>query len=57
LGGALITGFCVSLTVTTKVQAGPTELVQTTVVFPTGKKVPEGWSQVTVPQLDPEGSV
>ena len=47
---------CVSLTVTLKLQLGPAELVQVTVVSPTGKKDPEGWSHVTM-QLSPEGSV
>jgi len=50
-------GACVSLTWTLKLQLGPAELVQVTVVFPTPNKDPEGWSQVTVPQLAPEGSV
>jgi len=53
-GGALTVGFCVSLTVTLKLQAGPAELVQMTVVSPTGKREPEGWSHVTVPQAAPE---
>src|ERR1043165_8190665 len=53
-GGALSVGFCVSVTVTVKLQAGPAELVQVTVVSPTGKKVLEGWSHVTVPQAAPE---
>src|ERR1044071_704801 len=52
----VISGACVSLTVTLKLQDGPTELVQVTVVSPTSKKEPEGWSHVTVPQPSPEGS-
>jgi hypothetical protein len=50
-------GFCVSLTVVLKLQVGPAELVQLTVVFPTGKKDPEEGAQVTVPQPVPEGVV
>jgi hypothetical protein len=33
---------CVSLTVTLKLQVVPVELVQVTIVSPTGKKYPEG---------------
>jgi hypothetical protein len=57
LAGQAMVGFCVSLTVTLKVQVGPTELVQVTVVSPNPKVDPEGWSHVTVPQAAPEGSV
>ena len=55
--GQEIFGFCVSLTVTLKVHDGPAELVQVTIVSPTPKNEPEGWSHVTVPQPAPEGSV
>jgi len=47
--GQVICGGSVSLTVTPKVQDVPVALVQVTVVVPTGKYVPEGGSQVTVP--------
>ena len=57
LAGQVMVGSCVSLTVTLKLQVGPAELVQVTIVSPTGKKDPEGWSHVTVPQPAPEGSV
>ena len=48
-------GACVSLTVTLKLQAGPAELVQVTIVSPTGKKDPEERSHVTLPQPIAEG--
>ena len=54
--GHIMVGACVSLTVTLKLQVGPAELVQVTIVTPTGKKDPEGWSHVTVPQPGPEGA-
>ena len=40
----------VSLTVTVKVQVGPTDAVHVTVVVPFGKKEPGAGTQVTVPQ-------
>jgi hypothetical protein len=40
----------VSLTVTVNEQLAPVELVQVTVVVPTGKVEPEGGVQVIVPQ-------
>jgi hypothetical protein len=49
--GQVITGGCVSVTVTVKVQVGPLCAVQVTVVMPTGKAEPEAGAQVTVPQL------
>ena len=51
LGGQVIEGGCVSLTVTVNVQLGPAVLVQVTVVVPTGKNEPDGGEQVTVPQV------
>ena len=57
LDGQAMFGACVSLTVTLKLQVGPAGLVQVTVVSPAAKKVPEGWSHVTVPQPAPEGVV
>jgi hypothetical protein len=48
-------GACVYLTVTLKLQVVPAELVQVTIVSPTGKKDPERWSHVKVPQPAPEG--
>src|SRR5258707_725693 len=54
---SVMVGLSVSFTVTLKEQLGPAELVQVTAVIPTAKKEPEGWSQVTVPQPAPEGSV
>ncbi len=47
--GQVIVGGCVSLTVTVKVQVGPADDVQVTVVVPTGKKEPEAGEQVMVP--------
>src|SRR6185436_10537283 len=52
-----MTGASSSVTVTVKLHSGPTGLVQVTCVSPTGKKEPEGWSHVTMPQPAPEGSV
>jgi hypothetical protein len=49
--GHVITGGCVSLTVTVKVQLGPELVVQVTVVVPFGKNEPEAGEQVTVPQV------
>jgi hypothetical protein len=54
--GQEIVGFCVSLTVTVKVQSGLAivpESSQETVVVPTGKNEPEVGEQVTVPQVSP----
>jgi hypothetical protein len=48
LDGQLITGACVSLTVTVNVQLGPAVVVQVTVVVPLGKNEPEAGEQ-TVP--------
>jgi hypothetical protein len=47
----VITGASASLTVTVKLHIGPTDVVQVTVVGPTGKNEPEAGVQVTVPQL------
>ena len=47
----VITGGCVSLTVTVNVQVGPAVLVQVTVVVPTGKNEPDAGAQVIVPQV------
>ena len=49
--GQVITGFCVSLTLTVKEQLGPAAGVQVTVVVPTGKNDPEGGEQLTASQL------
>lgn len=49
--GQVIEGGCVSCTVTVNVQVGPSELVQVTVVAPTGKNEPEAGLQVIVPQF------
>jgi hypothetical protein len=46
----VITGGCVSLTVTVNEQLGPAVELQLTVVVPFGKNEPEGGEQVTVPQ-------
>jgi len=51
LDGQEITGACVSLTVTVKLQFAPASLVQLTVVMPTGKKEPLAGAQVVVPQF------
>ena len=48
--GQLIVGFCVSLTVTVKLQEEPDVVVQFTVVTPLLKDEPDGGVQVTVPQ-------
>ena len=50
----VITGGCVSLTVTVNVQVGPAVLVQVTVVVPTGKNEPDAGLQVIVPQVPVE---
>ena len=55
--GHVMVGACVSLTVTLKVQVGPTELVQVTVVAPTGKNDPDAGAHVMVAQPDPVGAV
>ena len=47
--GQVICGGCVSLTVTVKVQVGPAESEQLTVVVPFGKKEPEAGAQVIMP--------
>ena len=39
------------MTVTVKLQVGPAELVQVTVVVPTGKNDPDAGEQVIVPQV------
>jgi hypothetical protein len=44
-------GACVSLTVTVKLQLGPSEVVQVTIVVPTEKNEPEAGVQVTVPHM------
>jgi hypothetical protein len=49
LGGQVIVGGCVSLTVTVNEQLGPPEEVQFTVVVPTGKNEPEAGEQLIVP--------
>src|ERR1700730_1180608 len=54
LPGQVITGSCVSLTVTVKVHvSGPTLLLDlhVTVVVPTGKNEPEAGEQTTVPHV------
>ena len=48
--GQVITGFCVSLIVTVKLQLMPDPVVQVTVVVPTGKVEPADGVHVTVPQ-------
>lgn len=48
--GQVSDGASLSLTVTVKLQLGPAEVLQLTVVVPTGKKSPELCEQVTVPQ-------
>lgn len=45
--GHVIVGGCVSFTVTVNVQVGPAELLQMTVVVPTGKNDPEAGEQIT----------
>ena len=51
LAGHVMVGGCVSLTVTVNVQVGPAELVQVTVVVPTGKNEPDAGLHEIVPQL------
>ena len=52
LAGQVITGACVSFTVTVNEQLPPPALdVQVTVVVPLGKNDPDAGLQVTVPQL------
>ena len=43
-------GFCVSTTVTVKLQLGPETIEHVTVVVPMGKNVPDAGVLVTVPQ-------
>ena len=50
--GQAITGASVSLTVTVKLQLGPADVEQVTVVVPFAKNEPEVGVQVTVPQAD-----
>ena len=45
-----IVGFCVSTTVTVKLQLGPEATEHVTVVVPMGKNVPEAGELVTTPQ-------
>jgi hypothetical protein len=47
--GQLIDGFCVSATVTVKLQLGPELVEQTTLVVPIGKNEPGGGVVVTSP--------
>jgi hypothetical protein len=47
--GQVIVGGCVSLTVTVKLQAGPADVEQVTVVVPTGKNEPDGGLQAIEP--------
>gem|GEM_PF-5863810 len=42
-------------TVILKLQAGPAELVQVTIVSPSGNKAPEGKSHLILPQPAPPG--
>jgi hypothetical protein len=49
--GQVMTGGCVSMTVTVNEQVGPVVLVHVTVTVPTGKNEPEGGLQVTVPHV------
>jgi hypothetical protein len=51
LGGQVMVGGWVSLTVTVKAQVGPAVEVQVTVVVPTGKNEPDAGLQVIVPQV------
>ena len=51
--GQVMTGACVSFTVTVKVQLGPAVLVTVTVVVPIGKKEPDAGLLVMVPQDPP----
>jgi hypothetical protein len=50
MGLSVTVGASVSLTVTVKLQLGPTLVVQFTVVVPTAKNEPEAGVQATVPQ-------
>jgi hypothetical protein len=50
VAGQVIDGGWVSLTVTVKLQLGPAEVVQVTVVTPLSNVDPEAGVQVTVPQ-------
>lgn len=54
LAGQVITGGCVSLTVTVNEQFGPAAVLQVTVVVPFGKNDPEAGEQLTAPQPPPE---
>ena len=47
--GQVMTGFCVSLIVTVKLQLRPDPVVQVTVVVPAGKVEPAEGVHVTVP--------
>jgi hypothetical protein len=49
--GQVIDGAWVSLTVTVKLQLGPTVVEQVTVVVPFGKVAPDAGLQLTVPQV------
>jgi hypothetical protein len=49
--GHVMLGASVSFTVMVKLQLGPTDVRQVTVVVPIGKNDPEAGVQVTVPQL------
>jgi len=53
MGGQVIEGGWVSLTVTVNEQLGPAVVVHETVVVPLGKNDPEAGVQVTVPQPPP----
>jgi hypothetical protein len=55
--GQVIAGGWVSLTFTVKLQLGPAEVLQVTVVVPTGKNELDAGEQVTVPQPDGAGGV
>jgi hypothetical protein len=49
--GQVIVGGVLSVTTTVNEQLGPAVVVHVTVVVPTGKQVPAGGLQVTVPQV------
>jgi hypothetical protein len=49
--GQVIVGGVLSVTTTRNEQLGPAVVVQVTVVVPTGKQVPAGGVQLTVPQV------
>jgi len=49
--GQVITGACISLIVTVKLQLGPAVVLQVTVVVPFGKVEPEAGEQDTVPHM------